>query len=245
MSTIAVGITHAAFDEERRSSVLRLKARLRAMGIEPVVEEDRVREGNLRPWMRTLRRLLTETNAYYLVMLPDDALVRASFSERLNRACERFQGRVMCLYPNHPKAGKLSAYEAYETPDGFAGFAVFPRDKAEAFLAWRGKALRSPEEDTRRGGTNSDEQVALWLMNRRELCLKPLPGLVDHDSSLPSLEGHDTDSFRQAVSVELGKDARGIYPSPLRTYEDLTSKLVTHLVKPDIEGKYWAEGMSS
>lgn len=225
---IAVGITHASFSEERRTSILRLKSELKAQGIVPLVEEDPVGEGNLLPWIRTMKRLI-ETGLPFLAMLPDDAFISADFGEKLELFAKKFPDEVMCLYPNHPIAKTLDS-EGYLTPDGFAGFALMPRRQAQDFLSWRATELLHPDLDSRHGGSNSDEQVALWLMVRGASCLKPLPGIVDHDDRLSSLEGHDTDSFRRAVPTK--SISRSGVAGPYRTYQEVAAKLLTHLRIP-------------
>lgn len=204
---LAVGFTHAAFEPRRRVSLSRARETLdmsmKLLGVDwtVLVICDEIRQGNLVPWLNTLDRLL-ESDATHLVMLPDDVILPTTFAESLLAFVQAFPEDLLDLFANHPDAGQAlrQLYTAYETPDGFVGFGVFPRALAARFALWRAHALVQPWRDAHAHpqGCNADESVALWAMSEGIRTIKPLPSLVDHDASLPSLELGGTFPLRRS-----------------------------------------------
>lgn len=194
MSDPVIIVTHASFSEERRLSLYRLQAQLRAEApeLEVVIAEDYDRRGSLWCWKEALRNGLA-TGASHLIWLPDDAVICRDFGAIITACIEARPHDVFDCFVNHELADQIS-WPWYTTPDGgFVGFAgVMPRELVIEHLAWRQRVALS-DSYTNDGGVN------LWAMHTGRSIYKTSYTLATHDPSIKSLDGHDGDAFRQGL----------------------------------------------
>ncbi len=192
-------ITHASFDERRRWALNRLTTQLRleAPDIPFEILSDHNRKGSLWNWLRAMRAGLDDGmtrdapgTATHIVWLPDDALVCKDFGAILRACIEARPDDVFDCYVNHTAADELKTLW-YSTPDGgFVGMGgVFPRALLEEHLEWR-KTYLADSQVTNDGGVN------LWSMTRSVRIYKTAWTLVDHDASMPSLDGNGSHAHR-------------------------------------------------
>ncbi len=93
---------------------------------------------------------------------------------------------IIAIFANHACAGqaKAAGYRWYTTPDGLAGVgSILPREALQGLMAWRDEALSNEAKER----IPDDTQIDLFAMATGRLIHTPLPSLVDHDDSLPSL----------------------------------------------------------
>jgi hypothetical protein len=180
-------VTHAAFDEARQASIARLLEGLTPCPYPIHIERDETRQGSIKTWLKACIHALN-TDATHIIRLPDDCTVIPEFNNVLPTLCD---DRIVDMFPNHPKAPQWLAEgkRGYWTQDGCVGFTVFPRAELVAHLDWRSRAIVRDVGD--------DEGVNLWCIRTGRSVYKPLPGLVDHDVSVPSLDGHDHHAMRR------------------------------------------------
>lgn len=186
--TVRLGISHAAFSPERQASFKRLLDQLDVGQFWEVdVEYDHLGTGSLRPWLALLERAAS-SDATHFVFLPDDAILVPHFAEVLHDAIMQRPEHLLCFQSNHDRSPEAAAqgHAWYTTDEGFTAFgATMPIAWVREHLAWRKANLR--EGITVQG----DEGVNLWAMATGRKVWKSLPSLVDHDTTLPSLDGND------------------------------------------------------
>ena len=194
-------------------------------------------KGSLKPWLRGMSAAASaaqeDYNITHVIWLPDDAILCDGWHDAMLAAIESHPDDILCMYANHPGADELVGKAAwYTTPDGFVGFAGTMRTEDWwAYLQWRDDALKKPEADHRtRYGVANDEGVNLWAMTQGRPILKAVESLVDHDDSIPSLDGNGHHAMRRAVTftknakdidwttepVDLGRTYRGNHWNLLR-----------------------------
>lgn len=189
-----IAITHAAFDERRQRLLERLVSQLRveAPDIDFEITPDADRNGSLWCWRVAMLGVLCRQPSH-IIWLPDDAIVCRDFG-RLIRACiEARPYDVFDCFVNHSDAEALPT-QWYTTPDGgYVGMGgVMPRSLLEEHLAWRDRVeLR----DT----YSNDGGVNLWAMATGRRIYKTSRTLVQHDVTVPSIDGNDDHGFRQGL----------------------------------------------
>lgn len=231
----------AAFSSERKASYERLYAELQpqcvAAGFEVLTHFDSAGKGSLGPWLHICQRAI-ESDATHMVFLPDDAILVPHFVEVITKCIEARPEAIICCQSNH--TGARVAYDAgyhwYATPDGCTLFGgVLPIAWVREHLSWRKRALKPNVL------VQGDEGVNLWAMATNRLIYKPLPSLVDHDTTLKSLDGNDegpnAQSPRRSVVWEPEADLRNVDWSGKalnlgRTYEGNHWRLVLDLETP-------------
>jgi hypothetical protein len=189
----AIVITHAAFDDDRHQALNRLTSQLRveAPKLPVLIAQDTERKGSLWCW-REAMLLGLATEATHIVWLPDDAVVCKDFGEILTACIEARPDDVFDCYVNHEGARELGTLW-YSTPDGYVGMGgVMPRALLVEHLAWRAR-VKLPDTYSNDGGVN------LWAMATRRPVFKTAWTLVQHDDTLPSLDGNGGHAFRTGM----------------------------------------------
>lgn len=182
-------ITHAAFDEHRRESLKRLMGQLAGSGLDVYVVHDQHREGSLWCWRKAMEQGL-RTDATHIVWLPDDAILCDGFGDILRRCIASNPKNVFDCYVTATKHDGLDDAGWYTTPDGYVGLGgCMPRDLLEEHLAWRDAYL----EDFLHNGkpVANDLGVNMWCMATGRVVYKTTRTLVQHDASIPSLDGNE------------------------------------------------------
>jgi hypothetical protein len=191
-------ITHAAFDENRRHTIARLTEQLQAEGLPFCVSHDNDRNGSLWCWKRAMR-IGRDSDATHIVWLPDDAILAKGFGIALRKAIEAQPDQVFdCVVNREIEPFPTEGW--YTTHDGYVGGAgVMPRALLEEHLAWREEHIgwaRMGEP----GYMGNDYGVNVWAMATGRLIWKTAVSLIDHDTSIPSLDGNDDHDNRRPLN---------------------------------------------
>lgn len=123
-----------------------------------------------------------ETSATHVTFLPDDALYCPDFVGVLLNVVEARPDKVLCCLVNHPDAESLPRdARFYTTPDGSTCFAgTMTREMWLECLEWG--ELRDMRERVAH-----DAIVNQWAMATGRKIWKPVPAIIGHDTSVPSL----------------------------------------------------------
>lgn len=186
-------ITHAAFDEDRRKACDRLVEQLRTEADCPfTVVCDYERKGSLWCWFQAMERGLAYDDATHIVWLPDDAILSKGFGKALRAAIEAKPNAVFDCVVNHSAATEPNPGGWYSTQDGYCGGAgVMPRELLVEHIQWRANHLHRD--------VANDLGVNMWAMYTRRLIWKTGVSLIDHDTSIPSLDGNDHHECRRPM----------------------------------------------
>ncbi len=196
-NTLAVVITHAAFDAQRRAAVSRLVEELQQNDIVAHLADDHDRLGSLWCWKRAMQ-IGFNTEASHIVWLPDDATLCPRFGELLHRAVAAQPEAVFDCYANHDRAPIIES-PWYTTPDGYTGVGgCMPRALLTEHLRWRDAHL-----DDRAA---NDEGVNLWAMATGRLIWKTTRSLAGHRIDIRSLDGNAHHSWREPATMSDGRD---------------------------------------
>lgn len=234
---IRISILHAAFDESRRDSFVRLYESLKRQeeGLEDRVEvrayHEITKRGSLPGWLQTLEDgcsahiahsapshasvdfsarsfELCRFNPTHLTFLPDDVTLGKNFLRGLLRLVEARPKDVICCLPNH--AASELAYEKG------ARFYKTP-DGFTAFAGTLPVDLAAEHLEWRRRAIHQtsvlqgDEGVNVWAMCTGRPILKPLPGLLQHDCVTTSLDGSNlADGGRASLVFDPATDLAAI-----------------------------------
>jgi hypothetical protein len=210
MTTISLGIPHAAWKPERVKSMKRL---LEALGLPPGVygqggcetEGLEGRAGILKvftdrepnwSWSGKLWTWGAETEADFFLTLQDDALVAPRFIEIVRAMLAHLpRGAVLGLAAQHPSGPAIAraGHRWYATQSWAIGwgYGLWREDLVE-FLAWRerqpfGRLLE----------TNEDSLLNEWVRETGRSTRHPLPTIVQHDTSLETnYAGNEADDYR-------------------------------------------------
>ncbi len=189
-SELFIGIPHAAHAPERRPGLERILAQLKAEGApEPYVTTAWRRPQDFGPdlWQTGIA-----SGAEHCVYLSDDALLCEDFVQVVKNVVSVKPTEIIAIFSNHAGASwaKNAGYRWYTTPDGLAGVgSILPRELLVELMAWREEALSREAKDR----IPDDTQIDIFAMATGRLIHTPLPSLVDHDDSLPSLLGNGGD----------------------------------------------------
>jgi hypothetical protein len=204
-------ITHASFDAGRRAALERLIEQLRQDGAMPWhIICDSERKGSLWCWERAMARGL-ETDATHIVWLPDDAILSKGFGACLLKAIEAKPNDVFDCCVNHTQAKEPNPGGWYSTLEGYCGGGgVMPREILQEHLQWRDTHLHRD--------VANDLGVNMWAMATRRLIWKTGISLIDHDTTIPSLDGNDDHECRRPMHFM--PDVTGItaWDGPSYTY---------------------------
>lgn len=194
---IFLGITCAAFREERKAACTRLLEQLhgelaeRGLPVEIAVHYDHAGKGSLAPWLMLLERAV-QSNATHFTFLPEDAILVPHFLEVLINCIKAKPQHVLCFQSNHVGSPAIFENEPfarwYTTDDGATLFGgTMPIEWVAEHIEWRAKNICTLPGRVVQG----DEGVNLWAMATSRLIWKALPSLVDHDTSMTSVDGND------------------------------------------------------
>lgn len=224
-------VTHASFDADRRAAVERLRSQLdaEADGIPWVVIEDADRKGSLDCWRRAMEFGLA-TEATHITWLPDDAILCKGFGKALRAAIASQPEQVFDCVVNHvhihdaehnPDNETMQRLRLesgwYTTPEGYCGGGgTMPRAALVAHLQWRADGPGwLPKGE--RGYLANDYGVNVWAMATGRLIWKTARSLIDHDTSIASLDGNDAHDFRRPLNFIADASELGGWGSePLR-----------------------------
>jgi len=203
MIRIVVAITHAYFAPERREALARLRARVATElpDVPVVVIEDKVQAGSLWCWRDAMRTSLElHADATHVLWLTDDIIPVPGFGVAIQRAIAARPDVVFDCFGNHDNARDL-VDGWYTTTDGWTGGGgVIPRALLEQHLAWRDRGPGWMERG-RYGYLANDAGVNVWAMREGHLIWKTARSLVDHDTTIPSLDGNGEHEFRKPLNL--------------------------------------------
>lgn len=231
-------ITHAVFDADRRRTLARLLDQLQAEGDKiPVhVTEDTDRAGSLDCWRRAMEMGLC-FDATHVVWLGDDVTVCKNFGRTLRRAIAAQPLQVFDCYVNQENVAAPGGW--YTTHDGYVGGAgVMPRELLEEHLAWRAQRMGfEPKGDPSYLG--NDEGVNLWAMATGRLIWKTARSLIDHDDTVPSLEGNAGHDFRRSARyLADGDHLQGLDDQPVHVGRTYVNNHWAPIFKQDVWGPW-------
>jgi hypothetical protein len=203
MTSIALGIPHCGWDEQRVTLVRALLADLG--GDESPSQAMLFSEpgpAHCSVWSQKMWAWWEESGCDYCLTIQDDARVAPNFWPLLRAMLTSVPDQLIGLQAIHP-AGKALAevgkHRWYTTRDMLAGVSyVMPRNLVLSFNRWRATCLRPGSE--RR--LNEDNLVALFAVDAGLRIWHPLPTLVDHhDPGVPirSNYGHGGHGNRNAT----------------------------------------------
>lgn len=125
---------------------------------------------------------ILETSATHVALVPDDATYCQHFVRSLLSVIYAKPDEVICCLINHPDAHTLPKDARwYTTTDAWVGIGGVMR--RELWL----EALEWSELRAMRERTTFDSCINQWAMANGRKIYKPLPPLLDHDESIPSL----------------------------------------------------------
>lgn len=190
-------ITHAAFSPERRGTLRALVAQLRleAPDVPFLIAEDAERKGSLWCWRRAMRLGLDHPGATHVVWLPDDAIVCKDFGRILRACIQCYPDEVFDCFANarEDELAQLNGAMWYSAPDAYTGMGgVMPRELLVEHLAWRTR-VGLGDHYTNDGGVN------LWAMHTRRRIYKTAFTLVQHNTSVASLDGNGDHEHREGA----------------------------------------------
>jgi hypothetical protein len=200
-------VTTAPWLPERAHLVERLRAELepqcKALGLTTIFHEGTDRTSHIPNYTAAIQKgidVARLSGATHITLLPDDAILVPHFVEVLSRLIAHRPDDHMCLLTNHRHARK--AYDegagGYYTVGGtvlFGGTMRVP--DWESYLAWRRDAIKPGEV------VPFDNGVNLWDILHDRQTWKPLPALVEHDTTLESTLGNNWQD-----STEAGRTVR-------------------------------------
>jgi hypothetical protein len=146
-----------------------------------------------------------EQDVDWCLFLQDDAIVAPDFWARLDVICGGAMGAlpIIGLQAPHPVAPLLAeeGYGGFTTADGLVGVGyVVERHTLRSFLEWR-----KYNEDQLSGGMadkwpiTEDTMLGLYAAATGLNVYHPIPTIVDHDTSIPSVYGNDAHPDRQSA----------------------------------------------
>ena len=222
---IAVSIAHAGHIPERKPLLNRLYADLASGPYGLIhIESDKAppHVWSERQWKVVLK---PDMNATHGLFLNDDVILCDHFHETLEAVIAARPNDVISLYCSDPKAAHLVG-RWYTSRDGLIGNAyVIPTGLLVQFLEWRSRELYAWAKET----LSEDQQINLWCMATGRPIWHTRPSLVEHDVSIPSCYGNESNPARTSV-VAPWKNMHEL---------DWTPKRVPHLGR-FFHGNHWA-----
>jgi hypothetical protein len=206
--TICLGIIHAAHEPARHKLLERLSDQLTPLPREVIAHRVHGERGTPREWARISWRWAFETGAEFSVILNDDVVLAPCFWPALLAMLETFPARtVLGLGTVSPgqKDARNRGDRWLRDGHGVVGWAV-GMWRAELGLLVEAESTLPP--DHRSGGHDECKPgCTYWhedswtndLLESLEIPVwHPVPSIVDHDTSLPSLYGNDHHKCRTA-----------------------------------------------
>jgi hypothetical protein len=187
---IAIGIAHAEFLPDRRSSLDRLLAQV--PGAHVSVSEKREHASI---WAKRLWEWAATEDADATILLNDDVSVHPQLVEIVGAMVSAVPGETIALHTSVPVAPTLAAAGQrwlrcyWLTGPGY----VLPRGGAQRLLDWAAAAPRNLV-----GTMNEDAIGNHEAWSRQKPIWNCLPALVDHDVSVASTLGYDSHPLRRS-----------------------------------------------
>lgn len=147
-------------------------------------------------WSRAAWEWAVGTGASHFLLLQEDALVAPRFWPKYHAMLAALPGEIIAFQANHPVTPHLAQAGCnwYATLDLLVGVAwSCPTETLRSFLDWCRKELKPGAEQR----LNEDTLFGLFCATTRRPIWHPIPTLVDHDTSIPSLYGHDDHTHRR------------------------------------------------
>lgn len=153
------------------------------------------------PW-RGYRLCLEQflgSKAEHAVVLQDDVIVCKNFVPAVSAIVANHPHTPVCLFVSAARTKTLKQYQrAARSGNRYSTIwfqdympvvaAIWPRDKAEEFLAWSVDAklpgMPNPRSD--------DAVVGSWMKFTRQTVLATIPSLVEHPDDTPSVKWHES-----------------------------------------------------
>jgi hypothetical protein len=202
MQNIALGVPHCPWDATRVQTLARLE---RSLGEDPPLLRYRV-FGQLGPtpnhvWSEKMWMWGAEQDTTHFLTLQDDALVAPNFWRVLYAMLTALDALpdhvVIGLQAIHHLTPALAQHGCnwYTTSDCLAGVGyVLPHPLLVDFLRWRSRLRRGAIQRI-----NEDTLIGVWCAATDRRIWHPIPTIIDHDSSIPSLYGNAGDSHRNPL----------------------------------------------
>ena len=189
--TVALAIPHAPWHPERVGSYRRLVETLHESCPTAVQARTVISDGprHCSVWAVDAWTWAVSTDATHFLLLQDDAVVAPNFWEHLFAILEAVPGSPIGFQAIHPVGPELAkvGIHWYTTLDMMPGVAwACPMPMLREFLQFEGR------EST----MNEDTIFALFCAAKGYRIHHPVPTIVDHDSTLTSLYGHDAHTHR-------------------------------------------------
>lgn len=212
--SFSLAISHTPWIDVRRHSLLRLRAQLYGPGDAPETLVYRVFDERAPNdvWSLQMWEWAAAQDVDWCLFLQDDAIVSPHFWEDLQRVCARAEDAVceiIGLQAPHPAAKLLAdegVHAGFTTCDGVVGvgYAIRRRTLGD-FLFWRARQLDKlyPQgcggDPSERCAVTEDTLLGLFAAATHLDVYHPIPTIVDHDTSIPSEYGNDTDKHRRST----------------------------------------------
>lgn len=196
--TIALGIPHTPWVDERRASLARLIGAI--MPTPPKVVDHRVfgeRAKNWE-WSESMWKWGAEAGASHFLTLQDDVIVAPNFWAALHAMLEAVPDQVIGLEVVHPASRALAeqGHRWFTTSDGLIGVGyVVPTLLLREFLEWRAHALKPGAIEA----ITEDTLLSIWCMVTGRKVWHPIPTIIDHDTSLSSTYANDAHANRRPL----------------------------------------------
>lgn len=184
---ISIHIAHAAWMPERKDTLARLLAQLEPQGVRPTVHRSEDREHSS-VWAVRMYRAAAAAKCKADVFLNDDVEVSPHLVAAVRAQLQAPTSRIVSLHTVHPIARSLAeAGQRWMRTYHVTGPAYYFREGAAQQVldyyadvpkAWSGKA-------------NEDNVMISFLFRHREPAWNAMPGLVQHDTGVPSSLGYE------------------------------------------------------
>jgi hypothetical protein len=212
MISLALAITHSAFDKRRVESMARLKDQLRladltgASATVPafgrVAYHEEVSEDPTPPhvWSRRQWAWAADQSADVVLHLQDDVVVAPDFWEQLEKVYRAWRGvgvEWVNLLTHHPGSRQafLDGCAGYTTLDGLMGCGYLSTpEEFKRVLAFRWYDLVPGVVEK----LNEDVLLSLYCLWAGQRIYTPVPGLIDHDLGVGTIRGVEHYANRRA-----------------------------------------------
>lgn len=199
--TIALGIPHTPWREERVASLDRLVDALTPIPSWVVAHCIFADRQPNHEWSEAMWEWAAEqTGATHFLTLQDDVITPPGprFWNALRAMLAAVSDQVIGLEAAHRVAPAIAEERErwYTTADGLIGVGyAMPRHLLLEFLDWRRQQLKARAKEV----VSEDTLVGLWCLSTGRKIFHPVPTIIDHDTSLPSTYGNDTHGSRRPL----------------------------------------------
>lgn len=184
---ISIHIAHAAWLPERKATLERLLAQLEPQGIVPFVYRSEEREHSS-VWATRMYSTAAPGKCDADIFLNDDIEVSGQLVAAVRAQFQSETSRIVSLHTVHPIARSLAeAGERWMSTYHVTGPAYwFRRGVAAQVMRYYGEC---PKAWTSKA--NEDNVLISFMFRHREPVWNSLPGLVQHDTGVPSSLGYE------------------------------------------------------